>query len=171
VAFVSEYSEEIDCFKQTSRYHYQTNSFLLISERAVVFQKTNICYAKNIIFYSLPESVDILNLLAKALNKDAGFKLQEIMEGRENRRLAKEVENGRKIYKTRREEKDALAIELTEAERKEEREIARAKIIEGDGLLFTLFSKFDELKLERVVGKKLAVKMLKDDVKETWSVN
>jgi len=38
-------------------------------------------------------------------------------------------------------------------------------------MVFGHFTAFDTLKLERLVGKKMALKMCKDEVKDTWKFN
>lgn len=58
VALISEYSEKKDC--QRNRHFYETTEkpVLMITERALVFDKIKIRYARNIVMYGLPESQD-----------------------------------------------------------------------------------------------------------------
>jgi hypothetical protein len=60
VCFISEYSEKKSC--QRSRHFYESaqRPILVITERAIVFQKIRLRYARNIVLYGLPESQDTL---------------------------------------------------------------------------------------------------------------
>ena len=50
----------------------------------------------------------------------------------------------------------------------EEWKQARAQMNESNGLIFSLFTKFDHLKLFRHVGEHIGKKMVTDEIKETW---
>jgi U3 small nucleolar RNA-associated protein 25 len=58
VAFISEYSEKKDC--QRSRHAYETKEkpVLVITERAIIFDKIKLRYARSVVMYGLPESPD-----------------------------------------------------------------------------------------------------------------
>lgn len=58
-SYIHEHLEDIDCLKEWNKFEYEKNRFLLVSEWSLVFSKVDLWYAKNIIFYSLPESTDI----------------------------------------------------------------------------------------------------------------
>mmetsp|Transcript_17190 Transcript_17190/g.28958 ORF Transcript_17190/g.28958 Transcript_17190/m.28958 type:complete len:191 (-) Transcript_17190:173-745(-) len=60
VCFISEYSEKKSC--QRSRHYYEQGkkSLLVITERAIIFEKIRLRYARSIFLYGLPESQDTL---------------------------------------------------------------------------------------------------------------
>lgn len=60
VACISEYSEKKQCQRQRALYENNEKPVLMITERALVFQKITIRFARNIVLYSIPESPDIL---------------------------------------------------------------------------------------------------------------
>jgi len=58
-AMVSEYSEPSQAQRQRAHFETERKRFILISERTLVFSKINLRFAKNLIFYGLPESPDV----------------------------------------------------------------------------------------------------------------
>lgn len=58
VAFVSEYSEKKDA--QRNRHYYETREYpvLMVTERAIIFDKIKLRHARSVIMYGLPESPD-----------------------------------------------------------------------------------------------------------------
>jgi len=106
--------EDVACLKTWNKFEYERSWFLLISERALVFNKVDLRYVKNIIFFSLPESLEVTSKLLKLLNQESGLQIKEIMEKREKRKQERIQEiikdKGRKIYKTKREEKQEKRI-------------------------------------------------------------
>lgn len=57
---ISEYSEKKDCQRNRSMYELKEMPVLMITERAIVFDKIKLRYARNIVLYGLPESPDTL---------------------------------------------------------------------------------------------------------------
>lgn len=55
---ISEYSEKKDC--QRNRHFFETKErpVLMITERALIFQKITLRYASSVVMYGLPESPD-----------------------------------------------------------------------------------------------------------------
>ena len=58
VAYISEYTEKKDC--QRNRHLYETKEMpiLMVSERAIIFDKIKLRYARSVVMYGLPESPD-----------------------------------------------------------------------------------------------------------------
>ena len=80
VAFISEYSEKKDC--QRSRHAYETKEkpVLMVTERAIIFDKIKLRYARNVVMYGLPESpetfTDVLCEITREENWDAVMKVR-----------------------------------------------------------------------------------------------
>ena len=145
VAYISEYSSDQDCQRNRSYYETGNKKILLISERALFFQIVKLRYARNLIFYSLPESHKVFEELIN-LNEESGAKF--IIKARRNRR------------KKRRENTGEELDEPTEAEEK--------RLVSGESVIFGLFSVFDNLKLERLVGTNAFGKIIHNKTKETF---
>ena len=60
VVFISEYSDKKQCQRSTHLYESASKPILVITERAIIFQKIRLRYARNVILYSIPESPDTL---------------------------------------------------------------------------------------------------------------
>lgn len=73
VTFLHEHMEDVEALKARNWFEYEWSRFLLISERALVFNKVDLWYVKNIIFYTLPESTEITWRLLSLLNPEAGL--------------------------------------------------------------------------------------------------
>ena len=86
MSYINEHTEDIECVKEWNKFEYERTRFLLVSERALVFGKVDLRYAKNVIFYSLPESTDITWQLMKIVNPTSGVQIKEIMEDWERKR-------------------------------------------------------------------------------------
>ncbi len=80
VAFISEYSEKKDC--QRSRHAYETKEkpVLMVTERAIIFDKIKLRYARSVVMYGLPESpdtfTDVLCEITREENWDAVMKVR-----------------------------------------------------------------------------------------------
>jgi len=85
MSFINEHTEDVDCVKERNKFEYEKNRFLLVSERAIVFGKVDLWYAKNIIFYSLPESIEITKQMIHLLNPKSGQAIWELMESWEKK--------------------------------------------------------------------------------------
>ena len=126
-------------------YEQGKKKFLVITERALYFQNVRLRYARNLIFYSLPESTRVFEELV-GLNSLKGARI--ILKLRYNQRKKRKENTG--------EEQD----EPTEAEEK--------KLVMGESVIFGLFSPFDDLKLERLVGTEGYNPILYNKTKETF---
>ena len=54
VSFISEYSEKKSCQRSRHLYEQAIKPILVITERAIIFQKIRLRYARNIVLYGLP---------------------------------------------------------------------------------------------------------------------
>lgn len=118
---------------------------MIITERALFFQIVRLRYARNLIFYSLPEATRVFEELV-GLNSVKGARI--IQKLRFNQR--------KKLRESTGEHQD----EPTEAEEK--------KLIMGESVIFGLFSPFDDLKLERLVGTDNYNPIIYNKTKETF---
>lgn len=146
VAFISEYSEKKDC--QRSRHQYETGErpILMVTERAIVFDKITLRYARNVVMYSLPESPDTFTDVLCEITNSENWKV--IMKLRVNQaKMAKDKE-----------EEDKL---------EEARSIMRER--HQDRSVVGLFSKFDKLQLERIVGTAAHAKMISNEAKDSFN--
>ena len=73
VALISEYSEKKDA--QRARHQYETKEMpiLMISERAIIFDKIKLRYASSVVMYGLPESPDTFTDVLCEITKEAGW--------------------------------------------------------------------------------------------------
>ena len=101
----------------------------MITERAIVFDKIKLRYARNVVMYALPESPDTFTDVLCEITNAENWKI--IMKLRVN-----------KLKGTKESDEDNVAEET----RKLMRERTAERSIVG------LFSKFDKLQLERIVG-------------------
>ena len=58
VALISEYSEKKDAQRARFQYESKEKPILMITERAIIFDKIKLRYASSIVMYGLPESQD-----------------------------------------------------------------------------------------------------------------
>lgn len=63
VVCISEYSDKRDAQKYRSSYEQKDVPVLMVTERALVFEKIRIRFCRNLIMYGLPESPDIIDSL------------------------------------------------------------------------------------------------------------
>lgn len=73
VAMISEYSEMKDCQRNRHLYETAEKPLLMITERALIFEKIKLRYARNLVLYSLPESPDTFTDALCNLTDDAGW--------------------------------------------------------------------------------------------------
>lgn len=140
IAYISEYSEKKDCQRNRQFFETKEKPILMITERAIIFDKINLRYARNIVLYALPESPDTLTDALLPLTEDARF--EAVMKVRLN--LLKNT-----LSKGKGKSSEVIETELakeTVALSKERKVSSMSKAVVG------LFSKFDTLQLERVVG-------------------
>jgi len=138
VAYISEYSEKKDCQRNRQYYETKEKPVLMITERALIFDKIQLRYARNIVLYALPDSPDTLTDALLPITHDSRFdavmkvRLNLLKQTLSKGKSAEVVEAGLA--------KEAVALG------KERKVAAMSKAVVG------LFSRFDGLQLERVVG-------------------
>lgn len=152
VAFISEYSEKKDC--QRSRHEYETKEkpVLMVTERAIIFDKIKLRYARNVVLYGLPESpdtfTDVLSEITREQNWDAIMKVRINLLKNQGKTM-----------------EDSVILKETQSLLMEKRVAASSRSIVG------LFSKFDGLQLERLVGTALYKKMLGNEAKDSFNIS
>jgi len=139
VAYICEYSSESDCQRNRALYEAGKKKFMLITERALFFQIVKLRYARNLIFYSLPDCTRVLEDLI-VLNTEKG---------------AKFVLTIRKGQRKKGDDGDNTVDE-------------EKKLVSGESVIFGLFSIFDELKLERLVGTDRYRQIIYNKTKDTF---
>lgn len=157
VAFISEYSEKKDCQRNRQFYETKEKPILLVTERAIIFDKIQLRYARNVILYSLPESQDTFTDVLCPLTNESNF--DAIMKVRLNllkNTLSKKHRDGAQI--------EELMAKETHSLMRERKVCAMSKALVG------LFSKYDNLQLERVVGTAAYRKMIKNEAKDSWTI-
>jgi len=83
VAMVSEHSERPSAMRHRAHYEQEAKPVIMVTERALVFEKLVLRFAKNLVFYGLPDSIDVLERLFELLpNKN----FKAIMKTRLNQR-------------------------------------------------------------------------------------
>jgi hypothetical protein len=145
VAFVSEYSEKKSCQRARQTYESGKKPILVLTERAIVFQKIRLRYARNVIMYGVPTSIDTLtDCLGEVFNQDRWKPLL-------NHKL--------NIIKLDRELSEAKKLETTKG-------LLREKHTEKS--LVGLFDKFDRTNLERFVGTSAVKSVVEKEGKESF---
>lgn len=120
----------------------------MITERAIIFEKIKLRYARNIVLYSLPESPDTFT--------DA---LCDITQS----------DNWKSILKLR------LNLAKTSKDKSEKEKLSETQQIlsehHTEKSIVGLFSKFDKLSLERIVGTANYKKLIKSEAKDTYNIH
>jgi len=147
VCFISEYSEKKQCQRARHEYEAAIKPILVITERAIVFQKIRLRYARNVVFYGLPESQDtLMDCIADVFSSE---NWKPILNSRLNSvKHHKEKTHDQKLEET----KQLLQEKHTQKS------------------LVGLFSKFDGNQLERVVGTRAYKKMLTLESKDAFTI-
>jgi U3 small nucleolar RNA-associated protein 25 len=61
VAMISEYTDKKEAQRLRTLYEMKELPVLMITERALVFQKIKVRFARNLVLYAIPESPDIID--------------------------------------------------------------------------------------------------------------
>lgn len=100
VVFISEYSDKRQCQRSRQLYESGTKPVLVISERAIVFVKIRLRYARTVVLYGLPESPDTLTACLGNLFDSENWK--PILNTKLNAiKLHKELSEDEKLEETR----------------------------------------------------------------------
>ena len=137
---------------------------LMITERALVFQKIRIRFARNLILYALPESPDVITHSFKDIMQLDNWDM--ILKHRLNRLRARAnmSEGSIKANKEERLTTEQLAEECKKV-------IREGRVNNTQRSIVGLFSKFDGLVLERMVGTALYKQLLTHETKDAFSFN
>lgn len=124
----------------------------MITERAIIFDKIKLRYARNVVMYGLPESpdtfTDVLCEITSEENWDAIMKVRINLI--KNQGKAKDEES---------------LVKETQNLLREKKTASMAKSVVG------LFSKFDGLQLERIVGTSAFRKMISNEAKDSFTIS
>jgi U3 small nucleolar RNA-associated protein 25 len=63
VAMISEYTDKKEAQRLRSLYEQKEVPVLMITERALVFEKIRLRFCRNLVLYSIPESPDIIEAI------------------------------------------------------------------------------------------------------------
>ena len=161
VAMISEYTPSKECHRMRQKYECKELPVLMVTERALVFLKTEVRFVRNLVLYSLPESPDILapdqclGLSLMSADKSRGW--DTIVKGRLN--LIK-MASGK--------EERAMSVDMKVKLSKEV--IAEGKQVLTSRSVVGLFNQFDGLTLERFVGTLAHKDMLNSKLKDSFTI-
>jgi len=137
---ICEYTEKRECQRLRTCYENRECPILMITERALVFIKIRVRFARHVILYSLPESPDIIEESIPGMLDPSGWDI--VLK---NRLISIKQKTTSKESKMKPEE---LAEECKKIV-SEGKDLRSSSANRG---LMGLFSTFDSLVLERFVG-------------------
>ena len=120
----------------------------MITERALVFQRIRIRFARNMVLYAIPESPDIIDHSFKEILATENWDM--ILKHRLNKLRARANINE---ASSRANKEDKLTTEQMAEECK--KVIREGRVYNSQRSIVGLFSKFDGIVLERLVGTAL----------------
>ena len=138
---------------------------LMITERALVFQKIRVRFARNMILYAMPESPDIIEHSFKEIMQLSNWDM--ILKQRlnqQNKLLSKEAAEA-----TTKEQADKGSKQNRVEECK--KIIKEGKVYNTQRSIVGLFSKFDSIVLERMVGTTQYRQLLTHETKDSFNFN
>ena len=153
---ICEYTDKKEFQRLRTCYENKEMPVMMITERALVFQKIRVRFARNVILYSLPESPDILEESIPEMMDIAGWDM--ILK----HRLIK--------IKQRASSKDSkMTPEETAAECKQAIKEGRdLKDLNANRSLVCLYSSFDKLVMERFVGTHKYKQLISNESKDVY---
>ena len=77
VAMVSEYTDKKQAQRLRTMYEQKELPVLMITERALVFQKLRVRFCRNLVLYAVPESPDIIEAIPEFMQLKMWDKIQE----------------------------------------------------------------------------------------------
>ena len=158
---ICEYTDRKECQRMRTLYEMKDVNVLMITERALVFQKIMIRFARNLIMYSIPESPDILEQsMIEIMDNQGGWDM--ILKHRLNL-LRQKTKNGG------RDDDDKMDTEQFE---KSCREVIReGRTYNSQKSIVGLFSQFDGIVLERMVGTENYKQLINNLSKDAFDFN
>ena len=137
---------------------------LLITERALVFQKIRVRFARNMVLYAIPESPDIIEHSLKEIMTPDNWDM--ILKHRLNKLRARANID---VDSSRANKEDKLTTEQMAEECK--KVIREGRVNNVQRSIVGLFSKFDGIVLERMVGTTLFKSLMAHETKDAFSFN
>ena len=123
----------------------------MVTERAIIFDKIKLRYARNVVLYGLPESPDTFtDVLCEITSED---NWDAIMKVRINL-----IKNQGKTFD------EETTLKETQNLIREKKTASMTKSVVG------LFSKFDKLQLERIAGTAAYKKMITSEAKDSFTI-
>jgi hypothetical protein len=74
---IDEYTDKKEAQRLRTMYEQKELPVLMVSERALVFQKIRIRFCRNLVMYSVPESPDIIDAISEIMDLQAWDKILE----------------------------------------------------------------------------------------------
>lgn len=74
---VSEYTDKKQAQRLRTMYEQKELPVLMITERALVFQKLRVRFCRNLVLYAVPESPDIIEAIPEFMQLQMWDKIQE----------------------------------------------------------------------------------------------
>jgi len=145
---ISEYTEKRECQRLRTLYEMKELPVLMITERALVFQRIRIRFARNLVLYAIPESPDIIDYSFKEIMATDNWDM--VLKHRLNKLRARANINEES---SRANKEDKLTTEQLAEECK--KVIREGRVHNPQRSIVGLFSKFDGIVLERMVGTAL----------------
>lgn len=160
VAMISEYTERRECQRLRTAFEMKDCNILMITERALVFQKIRLRFARNLVLYSLPESPDIIDdTFSEILDNQSAW--DTIVKHRLTR-LKQEASSSKKEEGRKQLTQEQLAEECKKV-------LAENKASHRQRSIVGLFTKFDGLVLERMVGTANFKTLLTQDSRDAFN--
>ena len=151
---MSEYTDKKQAQRLRTMYEQKELPVLMITERALVFQKLRVRFCRNLVLYAVPESPDIIEAIPEFMQLQMWDKIQE-----HRLRQIKQKCNAKDSKMTAEE----LVLECKKVV-SEGRQQNKNRSIVG------LFSKFDDLVMERLVGTLNYKSMLTNEARDSFTI-
>jgi len=136
VAMISEYTEKKEAQRLRSIFEQKEVPVLMITERALVFQKIRVRFCRNLVLYAVPESPDIIESIEDIMSIEAWDKiLEHRLRQLKTRSTAKKSEMS----------SEQLVAECKKA-------VQEGVIQNKNRSIVGLFSSYDDKVMERLVG-------------------
>ena len=153
VAMISEYTDKKECQRLRTMYEMNECPVLMITERALVFQKIRVRFARNLILYAIPESPDIIE-----------DNFAEMLKGDYWETILKHRLNKLKLSAASKEER----VTTEELAHRCKMVIREGRTANSSRSIVGLFTKWDNLVLERMVGTANFRQLLSHEAKDAF---
>ena len=136
MATISEYTEKKEAQRLRSIFEQKEVPVLMITERALVFEKIRVRFCRNLVLYAVPESPDIIESIEDIMNIEAWDK---ILEHRLRQLKTKSTSKNSEMSS------EQLVTECNKA-------VREGVIQNKNRSIVGLFSSYDDKVMERLVG-------------------